>query len=164
MPTRVLLRAGRRRGDFLGGVVRRGSRDSLYLGNASAEAKAAHPVHLGKAAPAGPSKTSLASCRPHRSSLAFKLNKTTTNPLLRIHCGILFLIRHITTTHFSHKDTQNLFVSFVYLRLPGHRSLATSLCEATCARGITFGAAACRRFSQNHVRRQRCRHRLMIER
>jgi hypothetical protein len=31
------------------------------------------------------------------------LNKTTANPVLRIHCGILFLIRHITTIHFSHK-------------------------------------------------------------
>ena len=48
-----------------------------------------------------------ASCRPHRSCLAFKLNKTTTNPVLRIHCGILFLIRHITT-HFSHKIHRNL--------------------------------------------------------
>ena len=55
---RVLLRAGRRRGDFLGGVVRRGSRDSLYLSLVSAEAKAARSVHLGKAAPAGSSKMS----------------------------------------------------------------------------------------------------------
>ena len=54
------------------GVMRRGLRDVLHLGNASAEAKAARSVHLGKAAPAGPSKTSLASCRPHRSSHAFK--------------------------------------------------------------------------------------------
>ena len=88
-------------------MVRRGWRDMLHLGNASAEAKATRSVHLGRAAPAGPSKTSLASCRPHRSCLAFKLNKTTTNPVLRIHCGILFLIRHITT-HFSHKIHRNL--------------------------------------------------------
>ena len=53
---RVSLRVGRRRGDF--SMVRRGSRDSLHLGNASAEAKATRSVHLGKAAPAGPSKTS----------------------------------------------------------------------------------------------------------
>jgi hypothetical protein len=39
-------------------MVRRGSRNSLYLGNDSAEAKVARSVHLGKAAPAGPSKTS----------------------------------------------------------------------------------------------------------
>ena len=52
----MMRRGGRRRGDF--SMVRRGSRDMLHLSNASAEAKAARSVHLGKAAPAGPSKTS----------------------------------------------------------------------------------------------------------
>ncbi|MBO7206265.1 MAG: hypothetical protein J6W10_01485, partial [Kiritimatiellae bacterium] len=39
-------------------VVRRGSRDLLYIGEVSAEAKAVYSVHLGKAVPSGPSKTS----------------------------------------------------------------------------------------------------------
>ena len=43
------------------GRVRRGSRDLLYLGEVSAEAKAAYSVYLGEAVPSGPSKTSLAS-------------------------------------------------------------------------------------------------------
>jgi hypothetical protein len=39
-------------------MVRRGWRNMLHLGNASAEAKVARSVHLEKAAPAGPSKMS----------------------------------------------------------------------------------------------------------
>ena len=42
------------------GVVRRGWRDSLYLGLVSAEAKAAYLVHLWYVVSAGPSKTSFA--------------------------------------------------------------------------------------------------------
>ena len=47
----VSPRVGGRRGDF--SMVRRGWRDSLHLGDASAEAKVERFVHLGNAAPSG---------------------------------------------------------------------------------------------------------------
>ena len=65
-------------------MVRRGWRDSLHLGNASAEAKAVHSVHLGKAAPAGPSKTSeRAADRTEAVSLS------NAAPFPALHCAIL---------------------------------------------------------------------------